>query len=152
MHPDPSGATEGQGRGEMTQVAEPGSARAETQAGTTLGAVHHWIGGRHVEGTSGRHGPVYDGQFAYDYGWRIGKVVEVGTARGEFGRSSKDCRLSAVALRASWRAARLPLAEALKSSVAHLERLYLEDLMSHRDPVEGIRAFLERRSPQWENR
>ena len=44
----------------MTQVAEPGSARAETQAGTTLGAVHHWIGGRHVEGTSGRRGPVYD--------------------------------------------------------------------------------------------
>lgn len=61
-------------------------------------------------------------------------------------------RLSAVAVRAAWRAARLPLAEALKSSVAHLERLYLEDLMSHRDPVEGIRAFLERRSPQWENR
>ena len=60
MHPDPSGATEGQGRGEMTQVAEPGSARAETQAGTTIGAVHHWIGGRHVEGTSGRRGPVYD--------------------------------------------------------------------------------------------
>ena len=42
-------------------------------------------------------GPVYEGQFAYDDGWSIGKVVEVGTARGEFGRSSKDCRLSAVA-------------------------------------------------------
>ena len=61
-------------------------------------------------------------------------------------------RLSAVALRAAWRAARLPLADAFKSSIAYLEKLYLEDLMSHRDPVEGIRAFLERRPPAWENR
>ena len=28
--------------------------------GTELGRVSHWIGGRIVEGTSGRHGPVYD--------------------------------------------------------------------------------------------
>jgi len=61
-------------------------------------------------------------------------------------------RLSAVAVRAAWRAARLPLADALKSSIAYLEKLYLEDLMSHRDPVEGIRAFLDRRPPVWENR
>ncbi|HSW82659.1 MAG TPA: hypothetical protein VLH12_04250 [Usitatibacter sp.] len=41
--------------------------------------------------------PVYEGRFAYDDGWSIGKVAEVGTARGGFGRSSKDCRLSAIA-------------------------------------------------------
>jgi len=41
--------------------------------------------------------PVYEGRFAYDDGWSIGKVTEVGTARGGFGRSSKDCRLSAIA-------------------------------------------------------
>src|SRR5215212_10856899 len=45
----------------MTQVAEPGSARGQTESGSpAVGAVHHWIGGRSVEGTSGRRGPVYD--------------------------------------------------------------------------------------------
>src|SRR3954469_10458784 len=45
----------------MTQVAEPGSARAQAESGSpAVGAVHHWIGGRSVEGASGRRGPVYD--------------------------------------------------------------------------------------------
>ena len=45
------------GRESMTQVAEPGSAREQGErVGTSVGAVHHWIGGRIVEGTSGRHG------------------------------------------------------------------------------------------------
>src|SRR3954447_9604490 len=48
----------------MTQVAEPGRGSAPAQAGrneaAALGAVHHWIGGRIVEGTSGRRGPIYD--------------------------------------------------------------------------------------------
>src|SRR5436190_19629011 len=46
----------------MTQVAEPGSARAAADGHETprSGAVHHWIGGQLVEGTSGRRGPVYD--------------------------------------------------------------------------------------------
>src|SRR3954466_4379641 len=45
----------------MTQVAEPGSARSpEGAAEAPAGAVHHWIGGRIVEGTSGGRGPVYD--------------------------------------------------------------------------------------------
>jgi malonate-semialdehyde dehydrogenase (acetylating)/methylmalonate-semialdehyde dehydrogenase len=40
----------------MTQVAEP---RADT-AGTARERVNHWIGGRRVEGTSGRSGPVFN--------------------------------------------------------------------------------------------
>ena len=45
----------------MTQVAEPGSASSPAQAEASAGAaVHHWIGGRIVAGTSGRRGPVYD--------------------------------------------------------------------------------------------
>jgi malonate-semialdehyde dehydrogenase (acetylating)/methylmalonate-semialdehyde dehydrogenase len=39
----------------MTSVAEPA-----VSASTTPGRVSHWIGGRHVAGTSGRQGPVYD--------------------------------------------------------------------------------------------
>ena len=48
----------------MTQVAEPGRAAGEAQVqkaeGSATGRVHHWIGGRIVEGTSGRRGPVYN--------------------------------------------------------------------------------------------
>jgi len=56
---------------------------------------------------------------------------------------------SAVALRAAWKASRRPLARALEADLPELERLYLEDLMAHRDPVEGLTAFLERRRPVW---
>src|SRR5262245_22351635 len=41
----------------MTQVAEPGTNAAATQA---TSRVNHWIDGRLVAGTSGREGPIYD--------------------------------------------------------------------------------------------
>jgi len=44
----------------MTQVAEPQTAGASTPGSSSGEAVHHWIGGRLVEGTSGRSGPVYE--------------------------------------------------------------------------------------------
>ncbi|MEO7118575.1 MAG: CoA-acylating methylmalonate-semialdehyde dehydrogenase [Candidatus Limnocylindrales bacterium] len=40
----------------MTELAE----RIDTGAGAATTPINHWIGGRSVEGTSGRHGPVYD--------------------------------------------------------------------------------------------
>jgi malonate-semialdehyde dehydrogenase (acetylating)/methylmalonate-semialdehyde dehydrogenase len=42
----------------MTEIAERPIGSAD--AGAELGRIHHWIGGRLVEGTSGRRGPVYD--------------------------------------------------------------------------------------------
>jgi cyclohexa-1,5-dienecarbonyl-CoA hydratase len=59
---------------------------------------------------------------------------------------------SVVALRFANRAVRRPLARALEQELPTLERVYLEELMSQRDPVEGLRAFLEKRKPHWENR
>ncbi len=56
---------------------------------------------------------------------------------------------SAVAVRAAWRASRLRLAAALANDLPLLEAQYLRDLMAHRDPVEGLKAFLERRTPVW---
>lgn len=56
---------------------------------------------------------------------------------------------SALALRYAWRAARRPLARAFEKELPELERLYLEDLMTNADPVEGIRAFVEKRRPVW---
>ncbi len=41
----------------MTQVAEPTQASGAPPTGETVG---HWINGRLVAGTSGRHGPIYD--------------------------------------------------------------------------------------------
>lgn len=58
---------------------------------------------------------------------------------------------SAIALRTAWRASRRLLAGALRNDLDALEKLYLEDLMSHQDPREGISAFLEHRSPVWKN-
>ena len=42
-------------------------------------------------------GPVYEGQYAYDDGWAIGQVAEVGAPSSIRERSSKDCRLGAIA-------------------------------------------------------
>lgn len=58
---------------------------------------------------------------------------------------------SAVAVRAAWRASRRPLARTLETDLPFLEELYLRDLMSRRDPAEGLQAFLERRPPVWSN-
>ncbi len=56
---------------------------------------------------------------------------------------------SAVALRAAYRASRRLLTDSLKNDIWSLEKFYLTELMSHRDPVEGISAFLEHRAPVW---
>lgn len=47
------------------------------------------------------------------------------------------------------RAARLPLRRAFEEDLPKLEQLYLCELMDTPDALEGVRAFLEKRSPQW---
>jgi len=59
---------------------------------------------------------------------------------------------SVVALRFATKAVRRPLARALEEELPAVERIYRDELMSRRDPVEGLRAFLEKRPPRWENR
>lgn len=59
---------------------------------------------------------------------------------------------SAVALRFAWKAVRRPLSRALEKDLPELEAMYLDELMTHRDPLEGLGAFLEKRKPSWENR
>ncbi len=56
---------------------------------------------------------------------------------------------SASALRCAARAIRRPLLRALDEDLPALEQMYLQDLMSDADAVEGLRAFLEKRSPRW---
>ncbi len=57
---------------------------------------------------------------------------------------------SPVALRYGVRAARLPLRRALQEDLPQLERMYLDELMAESDAVEGLRAFMEKREPRWE--
>jgi cyclohexa-1,5-dienecarbonyl-CoA hydratase len=61
-------------------------------------------------------------------------------------------QLSTPALEAARRAINetrgLPFDEAIK----HAEDIYLNDLMSHKDPAEGIEAFIVKRPPQWKHK
>jgi cyclohexa-1,5-dienecarbonyl-CoA hydratase len=56
---------------------------------------------------------------------------------------------SPIALRCAARAIRRRLLRAMEEDLPELERMYLQDLMSDPDAVEGIRAFLEKRQPRW---
>jgi cyclohexa-1,5-dienecarbonyl-CoA hydratase len=56
---------------------------------------------------------------------------------------------SPFALRQATRAARACWAPRFLEDLAGLERQYLEELMAHPDPEEGLRAFLEKRPPRW---
>ncbi|MBI4564569.1 MAG: enoyl-CoA hydratase/isomerase family protein [Planctomycetes bacterium] len=51
------------------------------------------------------------------------------------------------ALAACKRAANAPVAERL----AEAQQIYLQDLMSRPEPIEGLGAFLEKRPPRWRN-
>jgi cyclohexa-1,5-dienecarbonyl-CoA hydratase len=58
---------------------------------------------------------------------------------------------SATALRHAVLALRLDVQEAVDRLLPRIERLYLTDLMSTEDAVEGIRAFVEKRAPHWKD-
>lgn len=59
---------------------------------------------------------------------------------------------SASSLRLAVRAARAGYCRAVSARLDEVEALYLNDLMSTRDAVEGLNAFLAKRSAKWENR
>lgn len=61
-------------------------------------------------------------------------------------------RLSASSLRFAVRAARCDIVPGIKQKLDTVEALYLEELMASHDAVEGLKAFLEKRSANWENR
>lgn len=56
---------------------------------------------------------------------------------------------SASSLRFAARAARAGFVERYTRELDRLERLYLDELMRTQDAVEGLRAFTEKRSPNW---
>jgi len=59
---------------------------------------------------------------------------------------------SASSLRFAIRAARSDLDERFAVALARVERIYLDELMATHDAAEGVRSFVEKRRPRWENR
>ena len=59
---------------------------------------------------------------------------------------------SASSLAYALRAARAPLVEQLHRRLAEVETLYLDGLMKTRDALEGLHAFLDKRTPKWEHK
>ncbi|HHL20541.1 MAG TPA: cyclohexa-1,5-dienecarbonyl-CoA hydratase [Aliiroseovarius sp.] len=58
---------------------------------------------------------------------------------------------STSSLRLGVRAAREPFLARVLPRLDEVERIYLTELMSTRDAVEGLTAFLAKRPPEWEN-
>ena len=59
---------------------------------------------------------------------------------------------SAASISFALQAVRMPAIEALERRIAEVERLYLQELMKSHDAVEGLQAFLDKRTPKWEHR
>jgi cyclohexa-1,5-dienecarbonyl-CoA hydratase len=95
-------------------------------------------------------GDSYDGPAAAAWGLVDRCTDDAGAALLEW-FDEKVAPKSAVALRIAWRASRLLLARSLAEDLPEIEKLYLEELMAHGDPVEGLKAFLERRPPAWKD-
>lgn len=58
---------------------------------------------------------------------------------------------SAAALHHAVRALRLDARDAVERLLPRIEQLYLNELMSTEDAVEGIQAFVEKRAPRWKD-
>jgi cyclohexa-1,5-dienecarbonyl-CoA hydratase len=85
---------------------------------------------------------------------RLGLVDEIAENPGEAALAYARTHLlprSASSLRWAVRAARRGFATRFLSELAEVEKVYLENLMSTTDAVEGLQAFLEKRPPRWRN-
>ncbi|HEY7728398.1 MAG TPA: enoyl-CoA hydratase/isomerase family protein, partial [Candidatus Eisenbacteria bacterium] len=65
---------------------------------------------------------------------------------------SRFAEKSAAALRITKRALRISEESTFDPALRRIERIYLQDLMRTRDAEEGIRAYLEKREPRWQDR
>jgi cyclohexa-1,5-dienecarbonyl-CoA hydratase len=59
---------------------------------------------------------------------------------------------SASTLRYAVKAARLDFVARVRAKLARAEQLYLDELMQSHDAVEGLEAFLGKRTAQWQHR
>ena len=89
--------------------------------------------------------------------WRDAGLVEDTPGEADvLGRAEEwfDVHLasrSAVALAAAAQASRLSLRSIAEPALAAAEKLYLDRILPTADAIEGVRAFLEKRSPRWKD-
>jgi len=108
----------------MTQVAESGSgvaAAGRDEREGPKGVVHHWIGGRIVEGASGRRGPVYDPATG-----RLAREVDFATA-DEVGAAVA----AAKAAFPGWRATSLSKRTEILFRIRNLVETHRKDIAAH---------------------
>jgi cyclohexa-1,5-dienecarbonyl-CoA hydratase len=90
--------------------------------------------------------------------WRQAGLVAAVVPRGSLPKAAGEwfdahlARRSAVALAAAAVASRLTLRAAAEPAIAAAERLYLDRLLPTHDASEGVRAFMDKRTPQWKDR
>lgn len=60
-------------------------------------------------------------------------------------------QLSSSSLRFAVRAARLQSLDRIKEKIAQVEQLYIDELMKTHDALEGLTAFVEKRTASWKN-
>jgi cyclohexa-1,5-dienecarbonyl-CoA hydratase len=90
-----------------------------------------------------------------DEAYRLGLVHAVAAEPDAAALAYFDQALAAhspSSLRIALRAARFDLVERIKTKLAILEELYITELMSTSDAVEGLTAFLDKRPAKWEGR
>jgi len=75
---------------------------------------------------------------------QLDETLETLVAAYYLPRSAASLRVATATLRSTWSAA-------FNDRLAAQERTYLTDLLSLHDGSEGIRAFVEKRKPEWKN-
>lgn len=58
---------------------------------------------------------------------------------------------SASSLKIAHQASRMVVSDIYRTAISRLEKLYLGELMSTKDAIEGINSFMEKRAPKWVN-
>ncbi len=84
-------------------------------------------------------------------------LVNAVAPRGELAATmerfvSRFAEKSAAALRITKRALRVSEESTFAPALERIEKIYLEELMETHDAEEGIRAYMEKREPRWQDR